>query len=161
MLKVTTLLCVMGLGFSGACKKVEGDKSDTAEAAAPQDNSLSEKKTVATPTTEEEAGEVSVQDLAGWLANKTVAVFDANSQETRQKYGVIPGAKLLSHYSDYPVSVLPIDKDAKLVYYCSNTHCGASHAAANRAIAAGYADVHVLPVGIMGWVDAGETVEKL
>ena len=50
-------------------------------------------------------------------------IYDANPPSTRQRDGIIPGAHLLSSSSDYAVaSELPPAKDAKLVFYCANTH---------------------------------------
>lgn len=52
-----------------------------------------------------------------------VIIYDANSENVRSKYGVIPGAKLLSSADQYDVAaMLPADKHAKLVFYCTNTH---------------------------------------
>jgi len=50
-----------------------------------------------------------------------VTVLDANDAEYREKNGVIPGAKLLSSFDDYDVKKeLPPDRNAPLVFYCSN-----------------------------------------
>ena len=88
-------------------------------------------------------------------------IFDANGSSTRESEGVIPGAHLLSSYRGYDVaSELPKKKDAKLVFYCANTQCMASHAAAERATEAGYNDVNVMADGIMGWSAAGKSVAK-
>lgn len=59
------------------------------------------------------------------------------------------------------MSELPADKSKSLVFYCANTHCGASHEAADRAITAGYTHVKVMPEGIAGWVKAGKKVQQL
>ena len=54
-------------------------------------------------------------------ARNPVTVLDANDQEFREKNGVIPGARLLSSSGGYdPAKELPADKDAPLVFYCSN-----------------------------------------
>lgn len=90
-----------------------------------------------------------------------VQVLDANSADTRNLAGVIPGAKLLSSSSKFDVSAeLPADKNTTLVFYCANTKCTASHDAAKRATAAGYKNVDVMVDGIQGWVKAGKPVEK-
>ena len=90
-----------------------------------------------------------------------VQVLDANSADTRNSAGVIPGAKLLSSSSKFDVSAeLPADKNTTLVFYCANTKCTASHDAAKRATAAGYKNVDVMVDGIQGWVKAGKPVEK-
>ncbi len=92
---------------------------------------------------------------------KPVVVFDANTDETRKKEGVIPGAKLLTNVKDYPVSELPKNKDEKLVFYCYNESCPASHSAADKAIISGYTDVNILPSGIMGWKKAGNKTQTI
>lgn len=50
----------------------------------------------------------------------SVHLYDANDAEVRAKYGVIPGAVLLPSDSSYPLSMLPQDKHAKLIFYCTN-----------------------------------------
>jgi rhodanese-related sulfurtransferase len=100
---------------------------------------------------------VTVDELAALRTAGKAIVVDANGADTRQKYGVIPGAVLLPHYADYDVAKeLPHDRSAKLVFYCANEKCMASHKAAEHATDAGYSDVSVLPAGIMGWKGAGQ-----
>ena len=78
-------------------------------------------------------------------------VVDANGAETRQKY-VIPKALLFTHDGDYDVTKeLTRDHARKLVSYCANERCMASHKAAHRANDGTYSDLNVLPAGIMGW----------
>jgi rhodanese-related sulfurtransferase len=100
---------------------------------------------------------VTVTELAGWTKEAKAVVLDANNTSFRAKNGVIPGAVLLTNFQGYDVAKeLPQSKDSKLVFYCANTHCGASHAAAEKAVTAGYTDVNVLPDGLMGWKKAGQ-----
>jgi rhodanese-related sulfurtransferase len=95
---------------------------------------------------------ISLPELKSLQKEGKVTVLDANDSETRTKYGIIPGAKLLSSSHAYDIAKeLPASKDQKLVFYCANPQCMASHDAAKRAMAAGYKDVSVLPAGIMGW----------
>jgi rhodanese-related sulfurtransferase len=99
------------------------------------------------------------QELASMMAtpNSKVMVFDANSPDVRQEAGVIPGAHLLPSSSHYDVATtLPPDKNTPIVFYCHDTLCMASHAAARRAVKAGYKNVSVMADGIVGWKDAGE-----
>ena len=104
---------------------------------------------------------LSVDDLASLLTQKAeVVVCDANGADTRSDYGIIPGARLLSHYEDYEVTELPAEKSRKLVFYCASEMCSAAPSAARKAIAHGYPDVHVLPAGIKGWVKANHPVEQ-
>lgn len=105
---------------------------------------------------------IHVSDLNGMLKEKDakVAIFDANTDDTRKKDGIIPGAKLLSSSKKYDTAkMLPSDKSTHLVFYCANEKCMASHAAADRAVHAGYKEVAVLSDGIQGWVKAGQSVE--
>jgi rhodanese-related sulfurtransferase len=105
---------------------------------------------------------IHVNDLVSMEADAAhpVHIYDANGDDTRKKEGIIPGAVLLSSFKDYDVSTLPKDKASALVFYCGNTKCMASHAAAKRANQAGYANVAVMADGIMGWKQAGQAVAK-
>ena len=107
-------------------------------------------------------GTLSVPELATLLSQgSSVVVCDANNEETREKYGVIPGARLLSDHRGYDVATeLPAEKSEKLVFYCSSEACSAAPAAARKAVAQGYSDVNVLPAGIKGWVKADQPTEK-
>ena len=70
----------------------------------------------------EQFKEIHVADLLRLqAAPKTVHIYDANGDRTRQKEGVIPGAVLLASSGSYDVgTVLPQEKDAPLVFYCHN-----------------------------------------
>ena len=105
--------------------------------------------------------EVSVTELATALKEKRAVALDANGAETRQKYGVVPGATLLSDHRSYALTELPSDKAQPLVFYCGGTQCRASDAAASRALSAGYAHVSVMREGIRGWVSAGQPTTSL
>jgi rhodanese-related sulfurtransferase len=96
---------------------------------------------------------VSVDELDRLLASHECVAVDANGDSTRRQMGVIPGAVLLRDLD--AIDQLPSDKATGLVFYCANSACGASHEAAEKAIAAGYTHVRVLPDGIAGWVKAG------
>ena len=67
--------------------------------------------------------EIRVADLVSLQAapGSRVAVFDANQPDFRKQNGVIPGAKLLSHFKNYDVAKeLPSDKTTPLVFYCAD-----------------------------------------
>ena len=104
--------------------------------------------------------EVSIAELEAMIARGACTPVDANGDATRKKRGVIPGAVRLSDYETYSAAELPADKARPLVFYCANEQCGASHTAAEKARLAGHRDVRVLPAGILGWVDAGKSVER-
>ena len=98
--------------------------------------------------------EITVEDASKALQSGAVAV-DANSASTREKHGTVPEAVILTSSSKYELTQLPDDKSKDLIFYCSNTHCTASDAAAERASTNGYKNVHVMREGIKGWKDAG------
>jgi len=100
---------------------------------------------------------VTIEELVALRTAGKVMAVDANNEIARSRFGSIPGAILLSGYGSYDVAKeLPKDHHQKLVFYCANEKCMASHAAAHKAIDAGYKDVSILPAGIMGWRDAGQ-----
>lgn len=103
---------------------------------------------------------VTLAEVASLVKEQKAYVFDANSQKTREQYGAIIGAVMLSSSSEYDVRELPPNKDAKLVFYCANQKCQASHGAAKRALDAGYTDVSVMPDGIKGWSESGRATTK-
>ncbi len=107
-----------------------------------------------------EPTKATVAEVAAWQKDKKVTPVDANGKETRSSQGIIPGAVLLTSSSQYDVKELPANKDSKLVFYCANQKCGASHAAAKRAMENGYTNVAVLPEGIAGWKSAGQPTAK-
>ena len=80
-----------------------------------------------------------------------VVIVDANNEQARAEAGMVPGAIKLSSYNQYNLAELPTDKNTTLVFYCYNSYCQASHAAAERALQAGYTDVRVMKAGIVGW----------
>jgi hypothetical protein len=66
---------------------------------------------------------IHVADLKALLANGgKVHVYDANSDVTREKFGTIPGAILLASDTNYPLSLLPSNKHALLIFYCADNH---------------------------------------
>lgn len=89
---------------------------------------------------------------------QAVSVYDANSRETYENSHV-PGATWIE-FDSLTAASLPAEKDARLVFYCANEMCTASHWAAKQALALGYTDVNVMPEGIQGWEKAGYPVAR-
>ena len=149
---------------ASACSKSDEAPKNTpaAAAAAPQTAAAQPAEAAAEAAAEEEIAEVSVSELAGWRADGQVqvAVFDANGPDTRKSVGTIPGAVMLDDYANCK-DQLPANREQKLVFYCYNEMCGASHAAAKVAVAGGFEQVFVLTAGIVGWKDAGQPVAQL
>jgi rhodanese-related sulfurtransferase len=115
----------------------------------------------ATPLEAGKLSFISVDDVDAHIAKGTAQAVDANGTDTRKHEGVVPGAVLLTDSESYALTELPTDKAKELVFYCANTHCGASHHAAEKAIASGYTNVKVMPEGIAGWVKAGKKVQNI
>lgn len=134
------LLAVLSLALAPVACKKEADPSPHAAAAI---------------------AELGVDELERQLSEGACVAVDANGPPTRKKLGIIPGAVLLSDYEAFALSELPADKQKRLVFYCANEYCDASHEAAKRARVAGYSDVKVLPAGIAGWVKAKKPTTKL
>lgn len=105
--------------------------------------------------------ELSVDQVAALVSSaKPPKIYDANSEETRQKYGLLPGAIAIGSRDEIP-SLLPEGKGEKLVFYCGSTMCRAAEGAAKKAVEAGYTDVNVMPAGITGWTQAGKPTRSL
>jgi len=133
-------------------ERAPAEQGATRTAAADEDAELA--------AAEQRVGTVSVDELASLLAAKRAQAIDANGAPTRSRMGVVPGATLLSSYRQYAMSELPADKATKLVFYCANEQCGASHHAAARAVRAGWTDVAVMSAGIAGWRNAGKPTDQ-
>ncbi|HVT70553.1 MAG TPA: rhodanese-like domain-containing protein [Trebonia sp.] len=104
-----------------------------------------------------EIKELSVGDAVALLAEPGTTFLDANP-ESRYRRGHIPGAVNVDPGA--VADALPADRDARLVFYCRDTSCGAAPAAARRAARLGYGNVSVMPEGITGWEGAGQPVES-
>ena len=68
---------------------------------------------------------IHVDHLVAMLGSNegAVTLLDANGSDFRTKEGVIPAAVLLSSYKTYDVETeLPSRKDARLVFYCADSH---------------------------------------
>jgi rhodanese-related sulfurtransferase len=88
----------------------------------------------------------------------SVTVIDVNSPGSWMKAHV-PGARNLDP-ADYKDSDLPPDKNAVLVFYCSNPMCRKAPNAARRAKKMCYGEVLVMSAGISGWLTANLPTES-
>lgn len=88
----------------------------------------------------------------------SVTVIDVNSCESWVEARV-PGARNLAP-AGFTSADLPADKNAVLVFYCSNPLCRKAPNAARRAREMGYQEVRVLSAGIRGWRAAQLPVES-
>jgi rhodanese-related sulfurtransferase len=138
----TMIPLLLALAAGTGCAKANDDR--TAAAAADHAPAVAE---------------VTVDQVDHLLADHACQAVDANGTPLRQKMGVLPGALLLTDMD--AIGELPADKAKPLVFYCANTACSASHYAAEKAIAAGYTHVQVMPDGIAGWVKAGKKTQSI
>lgn len=103
--------------------------------------------------------DISLTDLKSDIATKKVTLLDVNGPVSYAN-GHIPGAiDYTAHTADLS-KVLPSDKNALIVAYCGNEHCGAYARAAEAASKLGYTNVQHFKPGIAGWKAAGEPTEK-
>lgn len=101
---------------------------------------------------------ISPADLHRQLAAGGVHVFDVNARGSWLEARV-PGAAHLDPQS-FDAAALPADRDAMLVFYCSNPLCRKAPNAARRAKHMGWSRAHVMSAGIRGWLGAGLPVER-
>lgn len=92
------------------------------------------------------------------LDRRAAHVFDVNARASWSRARV-PGATHLDP-AGFREADLPADRDAALVFYCSNPLCLKAPNAARRARGMGFTNVRVLPAGISGWLAAGLPVES-
>jgi rhodanese-related sulfurtransferase len=90
--------------------------------------------------------------------SEEVTVIDVNSRGSWTSARV-PGAMHLDPVG-YTAGDLPPDRNALLVFYCSNWMCRKAPNAALRAKKLGYTNVHVMAAGISGWVAADLPTES-
>ncbi|MCL2178581.1 MAG: rhodanese-like domain-containing protein [Proteobacteria bacterium] len=102
-----------------------------------------------------EAVEAGIVEVEAWLKAGEVVAVDVNVEEVREEYGVLPGAVLLGTASGYGAGLLPREKGRKLVFYCLNKRCTASHIAAKRAKGLGHKNTYIMSEGIQAWKEAG------
>lgn len=103
--------------------------------------------------------DITLPELKSAIAAKQVTLLDVNGPVSYAN-GHIPGAIDFTAYTANLASVLPADKNALIVAYCGNEHCGAYARAAEAARKLGYTNVQHFKPGIAGWKEAGEATEK-
>jgi hypothetical protein len=61
---------------------------------------------------------MTMEEVASGIAANQVVAVDCNGPLTRKKYGTLPGAILIEDADEFAPSVLPANKQTKLVFYC-------------------------------------------
>lgn len=92
---------------------------------------------------------ISPHELQERMRDGQVTAIDVNARESWLEAHV-PGARNADPVN-FDAGVLPDDKDAPVVFYCSGSLCRKAPNAARRAKAMGYNDVRVMSAGISGW----------
>ena len=110
-----------------------------------------------TPVEGEKYSLITVREARDLQGKAGVFFVDVNEPEVYERYH-IPGAIWVTN--EHLRRFLPHDKQSRIVFYCAERRCYASHAAAQEAIKLGYTRVLVMPEGIFGWVNAGLPAEK-
>lgn len=87
------------------------------------------------------------------MQREPVTAIDVNLRQSWLTARV-PWARHLDPLTFQPGD-LPADRDAALVFYCSNFLCRKAPNAARRAETMGYRRVLVMSAGISGWLSAG------
>jgi rhodanese-related sulfurtransferase len=100
---------------------------------------------------------ISPKELHARMQSAPLTVVDVNPQQSWLRARV-PGALNLS--VDFDPAALPQDRQAGLVFYCSNPLCRKAPNAARRARQLGYTDIRVLSAGITGWTSANLPVDS-
>lgn len=108
---------------------------------------------------ESEFPDISITELKEAIAAKKAVVIDVNGTESYKK-GHVPTALNFAEVKEDLAKKLPGDKNALVVAYCGNEKCSAYKKAAQAAKELGYTNVKHLAVGIKGWKEAGEQLEK-
>lgn len=100
---------------------------------------------------------IAPRDLHAGLGQGGLTVVDVNAHPSWLQARV-PGAINLP--PEFDAAMLPADRAAPLVFYCSNPLCRKAPQAARKAEKLGYGNVRVMSAGITGWVGAGLPVES-
>ncbi len=101
---------------------------------------------------------IAPRDLHRRMQNEPFVTFDVNMRMSWLTARV-PGARHLDPAA-FEACDLPSDRDAALVFYCSNPLCRKAPNAARRALQMGYTNVRVMSAGISGWQRASLPVES-
>jgi rhodanese-related sulfurtransferase len=97
-----------------------------------------------------EFADISPTDVLSDANAKSAVIIDANSPAS-YKAGHVPGALSYAIIKGDLAASLPADKNALIIAYCGNPHCGAYLQAAKAAQKLGYTNIKHMSAGIDGW----------
>jgi rhodanese-related sulfurtransferase len=104
--------------------------------------------------------EISHEELVAAVQARTVTLIDNNGTDS-YKDGHIPTALNFEDVQKNLASVLPRDKSALIVAYCSDEDCSAYREACEAVEELGYINVKHYAKGIIGWKRSGAKVETV
>lgn len=100
---------------------------------------------------------LSSEELKALIDQKTpgLAVIDSRSAEEYQEVHIKNALSIPLTKLEKDVTLLPVTKDATLVFYCNGIKCGKSGKSAKIALSNGYVDVSVYADGMPVWEEKG------
>lgn len=104
-----------------------------------------------------DAPSISRKDLKSAMADGKVTLIDCTGTQTYSERH-IPGAIDMEANAERLAELLPADKKALIVSYCSNEDCPRYKDGVKAAARLGYKKIKHYAPGIRGWTNAGETV---
>lgn len=112
-------------------------------------------------TPESVPGATTVDAAAAKALFDNEAAFVDLRKENVWNSGRVPGAIWMDFKEAFNRKTLAaeVDKDEKVVFYCSGVRCPRSSKAASKALAWGYSDVYYFRAGFPAWKNAGYPVE--
>jgi len=112
-------------------------------------------------TPENVPGATTVDAVAAKKLFDQEAAFVDLRKENVWNSGRVPGAIWLDFKNAFNEGILTseVEKDEKVVFYCSGVRCPRSSKAATKALAWGYTDVYYFREGFPAWKKAGYPVE--
>lgn len=98
--------------------------------------------------------------MAKQLFDQEAAFVDLRKENVWNS-GRVPGAIWLDFKKEFSKDALEaeVDKDEKVVFYCSGVRCPRSSKAATKALSWGYQEVYYFRGGFPAWKKAGYPVE--
>lgn len=101
--------------------------------------------------------QISMYEADVLLGDPEVTFYDVNTLEIWAD-GYIPGS-IFFNVGNWK-TLLPADKNARMVFYCANRLCTSSETAAYEVMKLGYTNVLQMPDGIYGWKLSGRSFER-
>ena len=113
----------------------------------------------ATPTVVQGATTVDAA-MAKQLVDQEAAFIDLRKENVWNS-GRVPGAIWMDFKKGFTEEALAseVDKDEKIVFYCSGVRCPRSSKATAKAVSWGYSNVYYFRDGFPAWKNAGHPVE--